>query len=49
VFLLVLMALVGVGCSTSKFVPEGEHLLSSARVMADDKDFPAASLVPYIR
>ena len=48
-FLLVLMALVGVGCSTSKFVPEGEHLLSSARVMADDKDFPAASLVPYIR
>lgn len=36
-------------CSATKFVPEGEYMLSKTTVISDTKNFNASSLQPYIR
>lgn len=37
------------GCSATKFVEEGEYMLSKASVISDSEDVNASSLQPYIR
>ena len=36
-------------CSTSRLVPENEHLLKSVTIKSDDKSFDVSKLEPYIR
>lgn len=46
-FLTVLPLLVG--CSASRFVPEGEHLLDRVSIKADSTDFPVSQLHGFLR
>ncbi|MBQ7471033.1 MAG: BamA/TamA family outer membrane protein [Prevotella sp.] len=36
-------------CSVTKFVPEGEHMLSKVEITTDDKSLDISTLEPYIR
>ena len=38
-----------VACSTTKYVPDGQYLLKKVVVVADQEDFNAAELQPYVR
>ncbi|MDD7318651.1 MAG: BamA/TamA family outer membrane protein [Prevotella sp.] len=44
-----LSALILVGCSTQKFVPEGKYLLSKVEIKSDDKALDVEMLRQYIR
>jgi hypothetical protein len=48
-FFIGLMVLFGTGCSSTKFVPEGEHLLSNVKVKNRGADVRKEQLKPYIR
>ena len=52
-FLQALAATVGVlllaACSATKFVPDGEHMLTGVSIVSDPKGFNTAALEPYVR
>jgi len=48
IIILLILLLVS-ACSTSKFIPDGNYLLSSVELRSTDKKFDAAQLEPYIR
>lgn len=48
-FLFGLMVLFGTGCSSTKFVPEDEHLLANVKVKNRGADVRKEQLKPYIR
>lgn len=47
--LIALTLMVMASCSSSKFIPPGSHLLSSAKIETDDKSINTESLEPFIR
>lgn len=49
VWLTALMAVVSAGCSSTKLIPQGKHLLSSAKIVSDDKSINTETLEPFIR
>lgn len=44
-----LVVVVVAACSSSRFIPEGQYLLKSVEIKADDKDFDTEHLQQYIR
>ncbi|MBO4314507.1 MAG: hypothetical protein J5867_00870, partial [Prevotella sp.] len=49
VFFIGATALFLSSCSATKFVPDGDYMLSKATVVSDTKNFNASTLQPYIR
>ncbi len=49
VFLILLFVLFIQSCSTTKYVPDGEYLLSSATVKSDKKVIPTYEMETYIK
>lgn len=47
--LLTSILLMLTSCSATKFVPEGEHILSKVEITTDDKSLDISTLEPYIR
>lgn len=47
--LLTSILLILTSCSATKFVPEGEHILSKVEITTDDKSLDISTLEPYIR
>lgn len=48
-YIVLVIVLILVGCSASKFVPEEKYMLDKVEIKADKKGFDAALLEPYIR
>ena len=46
---LLLTVLATSGCSSTKFVEDGEHLLQKVVIKSDSKQVDAAQLMPYVR
>ena len=47
--ILVTIPLVLVGCSATKYVPDGSYMLDKVEVTSDQEDYDAAALSPYVR
>ena len=43
------LPLVFAGCSSSKYVPEGEYILNKVEMESDSDDYDAGALKQYVR
>ena len=46
---IVVTALLLVGCSVSKFVPEGKYLLNEVHISSDNKEIKSSEMYSYVR
>lgn len=46
---IVVTALLPVGCSVSKFVPEGKYLLDEVHISSDNKEIKSSEMYSYVR
>jgi len=48
--LFLLLVILGIAsCNTTKYVPDGEYLLSKVHIKTDIKEYGASELTPYVR
>ncbi|MDP4202111.1 MAG: BamA/TamA family outer membrane protein [Bacteroidota bacterium] len=45
----IVLALLIVGCSSTKYVPDGQYLLNKVKIVSDNKSINKESLKPYLR